>query len=53
MAASERSLEVAKRIRITLKDWSVFNQHPKIMGDMRNGRFKYLFKFAIKPDHLS
>ena len=53
MTSSEESLEVAKRIHVPLKAQSVFNHHPTIMGDIRNGRFKFLFEFAIKLSNLS
>ena len=53
MAPSEKSLEAADRVLPALKAQSVITHHPKIMGDTRNGRFKYFFKFAIKPSHLS
>ena len=53
MTSSEESLEVAKRIHVPLKAQSVFNHHPTIMGDLRNGRFKCIFEFAIKLSHLS
>ena len=53
MASSEESLDFANQIHAPLNAYSVFNHHPTIMGDMRNGRFKYLFEFAITPTHLS
>jgi hypothetical protein len=52
MAPSEKSLEAADRVLPALKAQSVITHHPKIMGDTRNGRFKYLFEFAVKSSHL-
>jgi hypothetical protein len=53
MAPSEKSLEAVDRVLPALKAQSVITHHPTFMGDMRNGRFKYLFEFTIKLPHLS